>query len=64
MNWKSQKLIKAMIPIVEAAQPITGRGVGYKLFVAKLIKSMSQNDMKVVYRLLKEARERSMIPWE
>jgi hypothetical protein len=64
MNAHSQWLIKHMIPIVEAAKPITGRGVGYKLFVATLIKSMSQNDMQRVYRLLKEARERGMIPWD
>ena len=52
-----------MKPIVEAAAPITGRGVGYKLFVRKLIKSMSDSDMQRVYRLLKEAREQGMIPW-
>jgi hypothetical protein len=64
MNANSQWLIKHMIPIVEAAKPITGRGVGYKMFVRKLIKSMSQNDMQRVYRLLKEARERGMISWD
>jgi hypothetical protein len=63
LNGRSQWLIKNMIPIVKAAKPITGRGVGYKLFVAKLIKSMSQNDMQRVYRLLKVAREQGMIPW-
>jgi hypothetical protein len=52
-----------MFSIVKAAQPITGRGVGYKLFVAKQIKSMSQADMQRVYRLLKEAREQGIIPW-
>ena len=44
-----------------AAAPITGRGVGYKMFVAKLIPDMSE--MKKVYRLLKEAREQGIIPW-
>jgi hypothetical protein len=53
--------IEAMVPIVEAAQPITGRGVGYKLFTAGLIPSMT--DMQRVYRLLKEARERGIVPW-
>jgi hypothetical protein len=61
---RSIDLIDAMFAIVEAAQPITGRGVGYKLFVQKLIESMSRRDMKTVYRLLKEAREEGTIPWE
>ena len=37
---KSIELIEAMRAIAEAAQPITGRGVGYKLFTAGLIPSM------------------------
>jgi hypothetical protein len=61
---RSLALIKAMYTMIEAAQPITGRGVGYKLFVAKLIASMSTNEMQKVYRLLKIARERGIIPWE
>jgi hypothetical protein len=48
----------------EAAQPITGRGIGYKMFVAGLIPSMSRKDMRCVYRLLKLAREQGIIPWE
>jgi hypothetical protein len=50
--------------MAEAAQPITGRGIGYNLFVAGWIDSMSRNDMQKVYRLLKEAREEETIPWE
>ena len=61
---ESLTLIDRMYSIIEAAQPITGRGVGYKLFVLHLIASMKKNDMKRVYRLLKEAREQGMIPWE
>jgi hypothetical protein len=61
---KSIALIKAMVEIVEAAQPITGRGVGYKLFTAGLIPSMATKDMKRVYRLLKEGRKDGTIPWE
>jgi hypothetical protein len=70
---KSLDLIAAMYKIAEAAQPITGRGVGYKLFSAKMIPSMSivrnadgtkHDPMKGVYRLLKEAREEGIIPWE
>jgi hypothetical protein len=60
----SLELIERMHSLIEAAQPITGRGVGYKLFVARLIASMATADMQRVYRLLKEARERGMIPWE
>jgi hypothetical protein len=53
-----------MYVAAEAAQPITGRGIGYKLFTARLIPSMSRNEMQRVYRLLKEAREEGIIPWE
>jgi hypothetical protein len=61
---RSLDLIKAMYEIAEGAEPITGRGVGYKLFSLNLIRSMSRNDMQGVYRLLKEAREEGTIPWE
>jgi hypothetical protein len=61
---KSVDLIQAMYEFAKAAQPITGRGVGYKLFVAMLIASMSRNEMQKVYRLLKEAREEGKIPWD
>jgi hypothetical protein len=58
---KSLGLIQAMYSIAEAAHPITGRGVGYKLFAAGLIPSMAKSEMQRVYRLLKEARERGII---
>ena len=61
---KSLDLIDTMNRIAEAAEPITGRGVGYKLFTMGLIPSMTKPDMQSVYRLLKEAREESIIPWE
>jgi hypothetical protein len=61
---RSLDFIDAMRDAAEAAQPITGRGVGYKLFTAKLIPSMEDREMLRVYRLLKEARERGIIPWE
>jgi hypothetical protein len=64
MARESIHLIEAMYTAAEAAQPITGRGIGYKLFVAKLIPSMARAEMRRVYRLLKEARERGDIPWE
>ena len=64
MAQRSLDLIEAMRAIAEAAQPITGRGVGYKLFTTGLIASMARNEMQRVYRLLKEAREQGIIPWE
>jgi hypothetical protein len=60
---KSLDLIESMFDAAEAAQPITGRGIGYKLFTAGLIPSVSRNEMQRVYRLLKEAREEGVIPW-
>jgi len=61
---RSIALIEAMFNIAEACRPITGRGIGYKLFVQGLIPSMKTNDMQRVYRLLKDAREDGTIPWE
>jgi hypothetical protein len=61
---KSIDLIEAMYVAAKAAQPITGRGIGYKLFTAGLIPSMARSEMQRVYRLLKEARELGEIPWE
>jgi hypothetical protein len=61
---RSLGLIDAMHSIAEAAQPITGRGVGYKLLTRGLITSMAKSEMQRVYRLLREARERGIIPWE
>jgi hypothetical protein len=53
-----------MYKAAERAQPITGRGIGYKLFAAGLILSMGRSDMQRVYRLLREAREDGTIPWD
>jgi hypothetical protein len=64
MNRASLALIEEMHSIAEDCQPITGRGIGYKLFAAGHIPSMAVKEMHRVYRLLKEARERGMIPWE
>jgi hypothetical protein len=63
MGRKSLDLIEAMAAIAKDARPITGRGVGYKLFTSGLIPSMAPQEMQRVYRLLKEARERNIIPW-
>jgi hypothetical protein len=64
MAQASLGLITEMRDIAKAANPITGRGVGYKLFAAGKIDSMASHEMQRVYRLLKEARERGLIPWE
>jgi hypothetical protein len=64
MARRSLGLIEAMYATAEAAQPIIGRGIGYKLFTAGLIPSMARKEMQRVYRLLKEAREQGLIPWE
>jgi hypothetical protein len=64
MAQRSLDLIEAMRAVAEAAQPITGRGVGYKLFTKGLIASMARSEMARVYRLLKQAREQGIIPWE
>ena len=61
---KSLDLMEAMYTAAEAAQPITGRGIGYKLFIRGLIASMARPEMQRVYRLLREAREQGVIPWE
>src|SRR5262245_11038698 len=63
MARRSLDLIDEMHAAAETAQPITGRGVGYKLFVANLIGSMARGEMARVYRLLLVAREKGIIPW-
>jgi hypothetical protein len=64
MAKESFTLLDAMFDVAKKAQPITGRGVGYKLFNRGLIPSMETGEMQRVYRLLKEAREAGYIPWE
>jgi hypothetical protein len=64
MARASLDLIEKMAAIAEEAQPITGRGVGYKLFAAGLIPSMATSEMARVYRLLRLAREQGDIPWK
>jgi hypothetical protein len=61
---KSRALIEAMYDIAAETQPITVRGVGYKLFVAGLIPSMARKEIQRVSRFLVQARERGIIPWE
>jgi hypothetical protein len=60
---ESIDLIGAMYNVAQEAEPITGRGIGYKLFVLGLLASMGRSEMQRVYRLLKEAA-RSARPYE
>jgi hypothetical protein len=64
MAQASLDLIEAMYEAAKAVQPVTGRGIGYKLFTTRLIPSMAIGEMQKVYRLLRIARENGDIPWE
>jgi hypothetical protein len=64
MAKASLTLINTMAAIAEDIQPVTGRGIGYKLFSRGLIPSMKPQEMWKVYRLLKLAREQGTIPWD
>ena len=48
MARRSLDLIEAMYTTTRAVQPITGRVVGYKLFIANLIHSMARAEMQRV----------------
>jgi hypothetical protein len=64
MSRRSLDLIEAMRAAAKSAQPITGRGLGYKLFTQGLIPSMAKPEMQRVYRLLRQGRELGIIAWE
>ena len=53
-------LIHTCSKIIEQVQPITVRGVCYKLFVEGLIDSMKINNTQKISRLLVWAREQSL----
>jgi hypothetical protein len=59
----SLNLIAAAKTILEEIQPASIRAVCYRLFVNKLIASMSKNNTNAVGRLLVDARESGVIPW-
>lgn len=61
---KTQDLIDAAASILSDIQPATVRGVCYQLFNRKLIRDMSRNLTQKVSRILVQARERGIIPWE
>jgi len=57
-------LIATCSEIIEQVQPITVRGVCYRLFVAGHIDSMATKNTQKISRLLVQAREQGLIPWE
>jgi len=57
-------LIDTCKEIIEQVHPITVRGVCYRLFVAGLIDSMAVKNTQKISRLLVQAREADVIPWE
>jgi hypothetical protein len=57
-------LIATCSEIIEQVQPITVRGVCYRLFVAEHIDSMAVKNTQKISRLLVQAREEGLIPWE
>ena len=62
MAQRSLDLIEAMYAAAKAAQPITGRGIGYKLFTQRLIGSMGCAEMQRVYRLAERGTRARTIP--
>jgi hypothetical protein len=56
-------VIRAASRILEEIQPATVRAVCYRLFNAKIIKSMARNETNRVSKILVTARERDMIDW-
>src|SRR5215813_15642781 len=57
-------LIDTCIKIIESVQPVSVRGVCYKLFAAGVIDSMAKANTNKVGRVLRQAREEGLIPWE
>jgi len=63
MSKKNLDLIDTCREIIEPVQPITVRGVCYKLFTAGKIPSMAVKYTQQISRLLVRAREDRTIPW-
>lgn len=63
-SQKSLNLIDAAYEILEEIQPATVRAVCYRLFVLKMITSMSKGETSKVSKQLTWAREEGHIPWE
>ena len=63
-SQSSLDLIKAARAIAEVAQPITVRGIAYKLFTRGMIPDMGKASTQKVSVQLTWARENGLIPWE
>jgi hypothetical protein len=61
-NKSTIQMVEAMREIAEEFKPISGRGIGYKLFSRGLIDGMAR--IPKVYRDLTNARKDGIIPWE
>ena len=61
---KSIELIDFAIDWFAANYPASVRACCYQLFVAGLIDSMSKNETNKAGRLLRDAREEGLLPWE
>jgi hypothetical protein len=62
LSQATLNLIETCLKIIEPIQPISVRGVAYKLFAAGHIDSM--DDAGKVSRVLTRAREQGHIPWD
>lgn len=60
----SKELLAAAGAFLEEAHPTTVRGVCYRLFIEGVTDSMKRSETRKVSRLLTDAREEGMIPWE
>lgn len=60
----SKELLAAAGAFLETGHPTTVRGVAYHLFVDGVTDSMEKRETDKVSRLLTDAREDGMIPWE
>lgn len=61
---KTLRLVELARAIAEECQPITGRGIAYKLFTMGEIASMHTNEVRKVYAANGWARDHGIIPWE
>jgi len=60
---RTLELIATCHTILQKEQPLTVRGVCYRLFNRKLIPDMGKNSTARISTVLTTARERGMIPW-
>src|SRR5262249_22900228 len=64
LGRRALELIEELRTTVAAIQPVTGPGGGSKRCTVGLIRSRARKEVQRVYRVLKEARERELIPWD